>query len=431
MTSKQVWGFGSLIATAVVSLILIIMLVSWNSAGKRQVVQYANGTLECVFDAGPYPIWFGGSTEYNDIITYDFDQSDSGDSATLDENGIQVRYSKGGLGTVFGLARYSLPNDCVTMLKLHKEFRSNTGLAYKLIKPYTDEAANQTAGLMTSSESYELKRSTYTSWMNTQLKNGLYKQRLDEIVTTEPGKEYCLDTELLTDKQKKFCQTVKKTRSQIAVIDDAQVEPHKPSDLKQYGVGVTGFSLQSPDYEPKTLTQISQKRDATMGAITAAANAERAKAETLEAKEKGLKNVEVAKYAQEELKVKKVVAAEQAAEVAVIKARQLVDVATANKDQAAQKALAALEYKKEQILIGEGDAKRKKLVLQADGALEQKLATYERVNANYATAISKHKWVPDVQMGASEGGSSNAAADIISMLSVKTAKELSLDMKIK
>jgi hypothetical protein len=50
----------------------------------------------------------------------------------------------------------------------------------------------------------------------------------------------------------------------------------------------------------------------------------------------------------------------------------------------------------------------------------------------FAAAIEKQKWVPEVQMGGGTGadGGSNAMT-LIEMMSVKAAKDLSLDMRVK
>ena len=66
--------------------------------------------------------------------------------------------------------------------------------------------------------------------------------------------------------------------------------------------------------------------------------------------------------------------------------------------------------------------------MAADGALEQKLAAFVKVNQFYADAIAKHTgpWVPSVVMGGSTGGS-NSALNLIDLLTVQTAKQLSLD----
>ena len=202
------------------------------------------------------------------------------------------------------------------------------------------------------------------------------------------------------------------------------------SDLNAYGIVLMGHQITDWDFEKKTLDQISTKRQATMAIITAKANAERAKQDAITAEEQGKANVMKAKYEQEVLKEKAVVVAEREKEVATIKAVQLVDVATQQKLEAEQKKFAAAEYKQEQILRGEGDGEYKRLVMEADGALQQKLETYQNVSAMYADAIAKQKWVPEIQMG-SNGGNGSAANDLISLLTTKAAKDLSLNMDIQ
>lgn len=112
------------------------------------------------------------------------------------------------------------------------------------------------------------------------------------------------------------------------------------------------------------------------------------------------------------------------------KAMQGVLVAEQAKLEAEQKRLAAIAYKEEQILRGEGDGEYKRLVMSADGALAAKLDAWKEVHMRYAEAIEKQKWVPDIQLGGNNN-SPNAANELIDMLKVQTAKELKLDMGIK
>jgi len=83
--------------------------------------------------------------------------------------------------------------------------------------------------------------------------------------------------------------------------------------------------------------------------------------------------------------------------------------------------------KQKDILEGEGEAAKKRLIMQADGALERKLAAWVEVNKQYAEAIKTQKWVPDIQMGGSTN--TNAAQSMIDLLMVKTAKDLDLELK--
>ena len=395
------------------SLAILLMAFGINNAGHRTVVQYPTGTLYVKFSPGIFPQWFGTAEVYNDVITFDYDKTVSEVDSSIDQVGISVRYQDGGTGTVYGKARFSLPSDETTMLHLHKAFRSNRGVSQKLIKSVTEEGMNLTAGLMSSEEAYAEKRSIFTQWARRQISKGKFQTKLEKLTKVDES----------TGK------TVTKNIPVISYGDDG-LPIHLDSDLADYGITVNGFQITDWDFEPKTLQQIATKREATMAIITAIANAERAKQDAITSEEQGKANVMTAKYEKEVVKEQAIVDAQREKEVAVIAAQQRVEVARQQRLEAEQKKLAATEYKQEQILRGEGDGAYKRIVMEADGALTQKLVTYERVMARFATAIEKQKWVPEVQMGSSESGGTTAMT-LIEMMGIKAAKDLALDMKIK
>ena len=397
-----------------VALITLSMTIGINNAGYRTFVQWPSGYTFVKFEPGWYVAAFGTTQEYPDVITFDYDKSND-DEASMTQLGISVRYQDGGLGTIFGKDRFALPSDEMTMLKLHKAFRSSEGVANKLIKPVTEEATNLTAGLLTSEGAYAEQRGQFIQWSQAQIANGKYQTKLvRKLVKGDDGKEVW-----------KRVPTIDLNKENQPII--------LSSDLKEYGIVLMGHQITDWDFESKTLKQISTKREATMAIITAKANAERAKQDAITIKEQGIANVAKAKYEQEVEKVKAVVVAEREKEVAVINATRQVDIAAQQKLEAEQKKLAASEYKQEQILRGEGDGEYKRLVIEADGALTQKLATYEYVSKLYADALAKHRLVPDISFGSAgaDGGQGNAATSLINMLNVKTAKDLSLDMNIQ
>jgi len=249
------------IAGVVVVCVLAIspLLIGINDAGHRTVIQYPNGTLSYKLEPGIYAQWFGNIEIYKDIITFDFDKTQNGEEATLDQPGIAVRYQDGGTGTVFGIARFRLPSTAVDMAKIHKEFRSNDGVAHKIIKNTTEEIMNHTAGLVTSEESYT-DRGTYTQRAKYQLNQGKFATRQKEITTVEAGMEFCLGDNL-TKELKKECHDVKKTKKLIPIIAQKDgVEVTVQSDLEQSGITVSGFNMVDWGYEDKTLKQISDKR---------------------------------------------------------------------------------------------------------------------------------------------------------------------------
>jgi len=402
-----------IIVLAAVAIAVLFMAFGINNAGHRTVVQYPTGTLYVKFSPGIYPQWFGTTEIYNDVITFDFDKSSASVDSSIDQKGISVRYQDGGTGKVFGKARFSLPSDEKTMLHMHKAFRSNRGVSQKLIKSVTEEGMNLTAGLMSSEEAYAEKRSIFTQWASQQISKGKFQTKLEKLTTVDENTK----------------KTVTKNIPVISYGEDG-LPIHLNSDLKDYGIDVNGFQITDWDFEPKTLQQIATKREATMAIITAIANAERAKQDAITSEEQGKANVMTAKYEKEVVKEQAVVDAQRKKEVAVIAAQQSVEVARQQKLEAEQKKLAAAEYKQEQILRGEGDGAYKRIVMEADGALSQKLATYERVMNRFSEAVEKQKWVPEVQMGQS-GDGGNSAMTLIEMMGVKAAKDLALDMEIK
>ena len=397
-------------------LLIVQQCIGINDAGERTVVQYPTGTLYVKFTPGVYFKGFGSTKVYWDVYTYDFDKEGSAgknNENSLVANGIAVRYQDGGTGTVFGKARFALPNDDETMIRLHKDFRDRYAIAQKLIRTVTEESMNLTAGLMTSEEAYAEKRGIFTQWAEEQVAAGKFFTELKAVVEK---------VEDATEHQTRNIPVIKFGPDGLPI--------QHTSDFKKYGIKVNGFQLTDWNFEQKTLEQISRKREATMGIITAKADAERARQEALTAEEQGKKNVMVARYTKEQEKIQAVVNAEKEKEVAVTKATQAVLVAEQGKLEAEQKRLAAIAYKQEQILRGEGDGEYKRLVMSADGALAAKLDAWKTVHIRYAEAIEKQKWVPEIQFGSGQANGS-AANDLIDMLKAQTAKELSLDLKVK
>jgi regulator of protease activity HflC (stomatin/prohibitin superfamily) len=383
-----------------------------NDLGERTVIQYPWGSKTIKFDNGWYFQGFGKVTEYGDYLTYDFSPGKGGE-ATLDTDGIAVRYRDGGTGSVHGKARYALPNDYDSMMKLHKAFKSHKGVASKLILPITEEAMNLTAGLLTSEGAYAEERGRFIELSGEQIKKGRIKTTLEENTVTDP----------VTG------QVVVKNIP-VPMYDNGQYI-HVDAGLLQFGIHDVVMQITDWNFEPKTMDQIDKKREATMSIITSKANAEKAKQDALTTQEQGKANVMKARYEANVIKERAIVEAERLKKVAEIKAEQRVAVAAQAKLEAEQNKLTAIEYKQEQILIGEGDAERKRLVFEADGALSQKLNTYEVVMTRVAEAFSQQKWTPEIVMGGSDSGdSSNQAMALIDLLSVKTAKDLSLDLTV-
>lgn len=116
-------------------------------------------------------------------------------------------------------------------------------------------------------------------------------------------------------------------------------------------------------------------------------------------------------------------------EIEVTKARQVTE-AEARTAVARENVKAADLNKQASILEGQGEAEKKRLIMNADGALDKKLEAYVKVQARWAEAIQNYggSWVPTTVMGGGSGGG-NAALNFMEIMGMKAAKDLAVDTK--
>lgn len=408
----KVFGYGFLIILFFVGLICVPQLFETVEKGTYQVKQAAvTGSMSAKMSPGLWMQWFGDIDSWPKAETFFFTHDkDTKDDVDQDLS-IEVRFQDGSLCRVSGTVRVIMPTSEQQAISLvidrgHKTYKD---LESKLLLPTVRNVLRSTANLMTARESYSEKRLDYVTWARDQIQNGVYQtdeevREIEDLVTGE------------------------RVRKKVKVIREVNGVPvHQKNPLAETGIVLVNFEIKEFRYEKKVQEQISTQQKARMAVETAKAKAEEAKQEELRAIAEGKKNVAVAKYQKEQDKIKAVVEAQQEKEVAELQAAKRLEVARLDKK-------AAAEQKQANILDGEGLAAKRRLIIQADGALKQKLEAWVRVNERYAAAIENYKgnWVPTVSMGNKDSGASqNAAQQLIDMLSVKTAKDLALDMEIK
>lgn len=264
-----------------------------------------------------------------------------------------------------------------------------------------------TANLMSARESYSEKRADFIFWPWDQIQNSLYETIEETRKVQDLG-----SGEMVT----KTFKIIKR---------DAEGNPiYQRNPLQGLGLRLANFEIKEFRYADKVKRQIAAQQEALMAVATARANAQRAEQDALTMEAQGKAKVMEAKYEKEQEKIKAVVEAQEHKEVAITQAQKELEVARLQKD-------AAELQKAREILLGEGEAARKRLVMQADGALAQKLATYESVMHKFAEEFAKQKWVPEVTMAGNHNGpSGNEAANLINLLTAQTVRELGLEMQI-
>jgi hypothetical protein len=358
------------------------------------VVQYPWGELKTHMEPGIYPRFFGTVRKYPLSSQFSFSaQPDQG--AAADES-LRLRFNDGGHATVSGVIRWEMPTDSEHLIALHRKFGSAKAIEQQLIRTTMESAAYTTGPLMSSTESSAEKRNLLLQYMQDQAKNGTYMTRTVAIKVIDP------------------ISGVEKTANAAEIVTEGgKPQREQDSAITRFGINLLPISINQVKYDPEIERQIQNRQKAIQDVQIAQANALKAEQEAITAAKQGEALAAKAKWEQEVIKAQKVTEAQQKLEVAQLEAQ------------------AAEQYKRKQILEGEGEAQKKQLIMNADGALDKKLEAYVAIQRAYASAIEHYQgnWVPSYVAGSGVQAGSGAQ-QMIDLLSIKAAKDLGLDMAI-
>lgn len=363
---------------------LVLFFRAWFTVNNHEVVAltYPNGTVEFFSSPGIYGQWLGHTESFEKRKKYDFEE--------------RIQFNDGGYATIKGSVQYNIALDTRTLMRLYQYYPSQDSISTGLIETNLRKAVILTGRTMSSKESYAERRGDLYSYMEDQLKHGPYRTR---SYTKEVPDD-------LDSSKKKLITAV-----DLLVDDKAPggFGRTEPGLIEQYNIDTTNFNF-TVDYEPKVEKQIEALQSQSQQINQSIAEAKQAEQRAITAAKNGEANAAQAKWEQEKLN-----ASQQAQNEQLVKNAEL-------------ERQAAVLQKARLIAEGEGEAEKKRLIMGADGALQQKLATYVEVQKVWADAYSKGpQTVPTIQSG---GTSGNGGINFMEMLGAKAAKDLALDLAV-
>lgn len=364
-------------------------------ANELMVIQSpVKGELECYTDPGVKWQGFGKVTKYPRRATYSFATEGKTD------NSKKLRFNDGGHANLYGAANWEMPLSCPQIISIHKTFGSAAGVENAAVAKMIDSAVYLAGPLMSSTESSGERRAELVQYINDQAENGVYVTRVRDKEVMDP----------ITNQKKTIVAT------EIVLDDKGMPKRQQGSILGEFHIKLLPMSINELKYDKIVEDQIAERQKATTQVQIAQANAKKAEQEKLTTEAQGAANAAKAKWEQETIKAKAVTEAEQKLRVAELAAKE------------------AEQFKREQILRGEGEAARRQLVMNADGALEKKLDTYVETQKVWAEAWAKYggQMVPSVVMGGGNNGQSamGNAQGFVDLMTIKAAKDLGLDMSV-
>lgn len=315
------------------------------------------------------------------------------------DTSLRVRFKEGGHASLCGAISWEMPLDPPNIVAIHQKFGSTEGIETQAVKKMMDAAVYMSGPLMSSTESSGGRRAELVQFINDQARNGVYVTSVTQSTTIDP----------LTK-----LEHIEST-TQILRDDKGMPKRQQGSTIGEFSINLLPLSISEIRYDDVVEQQIADRQKATTRVQISLANAIAAQQDAITTEATGKANAAKAKWEQEIIKAKEVVIAQQQLEVATLKAQE------------------AQQYKVEQELRGAGEAARKRLVMEADGALDPKLNAAIEINKMYADAIAKAQpgaWSPQFVFGGNGQQTGSAATSLVDLLTAKTAKDLALDMSL-
>jgi len=386
-----VWRVAAAASILIVGLIGIPNLVENLDATRIMVIQSpVSGELTWHTDQGVKWQGFGKITKYAKREQFTFE----GDAAA-----IRIRFNDGGHALLHGSLAWEMPVDTKSLTAIHQKYGGQTAVENQLIRTVVEKAIYMAGPLLSSKESYAEKRNELLRYIDDQISNGVYMTETQQVKEPDP------------------MTGALRTVAYVRIMEKDGVKLREDvSALREFGIRTFNLSIKQVAYDPTVEQQIQTQQQAVMQVQTAMAAAKQAEQAAITAEKHGEAEAAKAKWAQEVIKAQQVTEAEQKLAVAKL-----------DKEAADQE-------RQRQILLGQGEAQRRRLVMEADGALEKKLDAWVQVNSLYAAALKdiKQPIVPQVVTGGGSGsggsGGGSSAVDLIEMLKAKTAHDLGVSI---
>ena len=390
------------------TIIAVPNLVEDQSPNEILVIQSITGDLKVFTEQGPHWQGFGKVTSYprqqqvtfcSDIV---FDKNGEIVSEELCKGATskakRLRFNDGGHAFLNGSVNWEMPLDAESIIHIHKQFNSTEAVEKRAIEKMLDSAVYLTGPLMSSTESSGSRRSELVQNINDQAENGVYVTHVKNIIT----------------KDAMSGQDVSVAVTEIERDATGNAKRQQGSLINEFKLQLQPLAINELIYDKIVENQIKQRQEATTSVQISQANAIKAEQDAITAAKQGEAKAATAKWAQEVLKATAVTKAQQDLEVAQLATKE------------------AEQFKQAEILKGQGEAEHKRLVMNADGALEPKLKALIEINKNYAVAIAEAKsgaWTPNIMLGGN-GGGTNGAGSLIEAFLAKSMVQTGTNLDI-
>lgn len=385
------------------------------------------------------------SVQFSDKAAKDADSINAGDGGPSNEVSVMmsprnITFLDQVTADASSTVRFRMPNDTKSILKIIDSFGTPENLMRSMLIPSTERTIDATSALMTADKYFSGGKTEFMSEFDYQMRNGLYVVRVEERIEKPKLHRKGSANASAGTNQADYGDDRKITYIAVKQRDDSGAFKITKQDFSKYGITVTAAIITKLDPNPEFKNRMKQKQQASADLAIARENRKKEEEQTLLAVAKGKR--EVAESQAQELK-------KQIVETTKAETEKQLALTKANKELEAtkiQEQTALIAYKRDKIkaksvkVLADADAYKKRVVIQANGALEQKIEAYKYGVSRMAEALASYKAPQSVViMGGSNSdgttgpisGAPDAMTNYMQIIAANQAKQLSLDLSTK
>lgn len=330
-------------------------------------------------------------------------------------------------------ARFSIPSDEVSFLKLAHEYRTPENLLRTALIPAFKETLQATASLMSAENYYSGGRTEFNSEFEMQMTNGVYIVRREETIITTGRRAKSSANAALGDSQEDYGDETK-TEFVVRKVLDENGQPKRK--IQKFGnFGVTVVDARITDMRPNTkfVERMQLKQKASADRAIAREQRIQEEEQRLLAIAKGEREVAERQAQAKVEQIQRTTEAQTEKQLAITQAEKLKEQAQIERETAEIQLEKAKVEAQTVKTLADAEAYQKRVILEADNALAQKLDAEIEIQKLWAQAYSKRS-VPTNVFGA--GGDTPVGGDgevraFMQMLTLDAAKRLSYERDIK
>jgi regulator of protease activity HflC (stomatin/prohibitin superfamily) len=329
--------------------------------------------------------------------------------------------------------RFSIPSEQESFLKLAHEYRSPENLLRTSLMPAFKETLQANASLMTAEEYYAGGRTEFNSEFEKQMNNGIFLVKREEIQVKNKASKASANAALGTE-QEEYGEDTKTVFVVRKVLDDEGLPKRKKQRFLEFGITVVSALVTDMKPNQKFIQRMQLKQQASADRAIAREQRVQEEEQRLLAIARGEREVAERQAKAKVEQIQKTTEAETDKQLAITKAEKFKAEAAISKDTS------AINFEKAKIeaqtvrTLAEAEAYKKKVILQADNALAQKLAAEIQIQKLWAQAFAQRK-VPTTVFGSGGSGapvgSDGEVKAFMQMLTLDAAKRLNYDRDMK